>query len=178
MWSSESSYRSARASGLPGSGTQHDTTKITRDGEPDLNTTKITRDGRDSPIGDGAGRTSKLNSQKDHGPLPAGVSARHGSRAEWPGTGVLDLTLVLRTRTGALEVKGETFTRLTPNFSVKVTFTVLLKRSDRTDTARNDERRQTGVTCSLSARSPPRRCSSRRWPFSTASATRASAAPT
>ena len=127
-----------RAWGLPGSGTQHDTTKITRDGEPDLNTTKITRDGRDSPIGDGAGRTSKLNSQKDHGPLPAGVSARHGSRAEWPGTGVLDLTLVLRTRTGALEVKGETFTRLTPNFSVKVTFTVLLKRSDRTDTARNE----------------------------------------
>ena len=67
----------------PGSGTQHDTTKITRDGEPDLNTTKITRDGRDSPIGDGAGRTSKLNSQKDHGPTCAGVSARHGSRAEW-----------------------------------------------------------------------------------------------
>jgi hypothetical protein len=27
--------------------------------------------------------------------LHAGVSARHGSRAEWPGTGVLDLTLVL-----------------------------------------------------------------------------------
>ena len=78
------------------------TSSSTRHRQNSIENSKITRYGRDSPIGDGAGRTSKLNKK-----IRPTLCAFHGRTRRVAGTGVLDLTLVLRTESALSKSKGQ-----------------------------------------------------------------------